>query len=176
MHTSSTDKHHAGALLFVRSHQDLSDTIRWVNELLVQRNLLGVAVDDVLGVCLGECIDTSLVTGHERVHLPDTQVTLRESVGLSKIWSLCLFDLNLPDVSSAGARRQCILESLRVSQHADHVNLGWQHTLLPVLTMAEVGRGVEAIVNELSERFPALPISQNYFVYDLARGGLVHPS
>lgn len=175
MKPSRVEMESGGALLFVRRLSDLPPVLRTVNSLLSRRRSSGAEGDAVMGIVVGADLDARLT---EAAAGPaDTDVHLRESVGLSRIWSLCWFDTGLAqEDQNAGERRRRLVDSLvradppRGGRDDEPVS---RRVILPVLTRSEAGTDSGALTTALQARYPTLAIMPNSFVQDAAGGGLV---
>jgi hypothetical protein len=156
----------SGAVVFVRSLEHLSNTIRAVNQLLSLRRSR-----DVLGIVVHEELDKGLPTPTYGDACAGT-VSLRESVGVGGIWSVCWFDFTLPEgLAQAEERRTQLLDLLVFGGSAERT--GRSRLLLPVLTSAEASKGGGALIEQLSVRYPMFAVGSHGYVHDGERSTLV---
>ncbi len=161
MQPLSDDAENVCGLILVRSAAEVPIAVRAVNELLARWRARAAAIPQVLGVLAGAGID---VWNSKPSHGGEGEITLRESTGLSGIWTLCWFELwPLEGSARASARRRRLL---------DQVRSDLQGTLFPVFTRDEARKGIEPLVEELEDRYPALQVGEDRFVHEPLRGGL----
>ena len=162
-------------LLFVRSVGELSHAVRAVNELLSRRLAPSWLDPEVLGVFVGRDLDSRLRVPESRSARPCCVcVTLRESVALAGIWSLCWFDLGSAAVGPRAAdRRQKLLDDLVASGPGGRTEPGEPRIFLPAFTPAEAQAEVDVLLEELRARYPSLAIGSDCLLTVPACGGLV---
>ena len=156
----------SGAVVFVRSLAHVPNAIRAVNQLLSLRRSR-----EVLGIVVHEELDKGLPSPTYGDACTGTSVSLRESVGVSGIWSLCWFDFTVPEeLAQAEHRRTQLLDLLVFGGSADE---GRSRLLLPVLTSAEASKGGGALIEQLSVRYPMFAVGSHGYVHDGERSALV---
>jgi hypothetical protein len=170
----------AGALLFVRTWADLGRAIDGVNELRSYRPSRLSPDEEVLGVALCEDVDSiPAILGRVDSGPPHGDLALREAVGLGGVWSLCSFDITLRgQQTTAEHRRRRLLDSLclheQVERAGDAVGERMARVrVLPVFSSSEARDDVDRLMDDLTARYPQLPIGPTYFQYDPKRGELV---
>lgn len=160
------DMRRGEAILFVRAVKDLARALETVNPLLARRRATGLLHDEVLGVLVGEDLDNAL---HGRPRkLIGAHAALRESVGLSGIWSLCWFDVPVDRAEEDADRaRRCLFDRLANAMSGD-ASEGplW----FPVLTPLEARGDVRALVDALRASYPMLTVMRDVLVHDPSRG------
>jgi len=163
-----------GALLFVRSIDDVDCAAQTVNEILARGRTLD-STGDVLGILVSEEIDLTLsVLWCRDASAVHDHVTLRESVALSGIWSLCWFDIRLGDErTDADERRGRLLDAVVFGLQADRPGSTGRCVFFPVLTVVEAHHEVKVLLDDLKARYSALTFGRGCFVHLPARGGLV---
>jgi len=172
---SSAEMESVGALLFVRSLSDLPPVLPTVGSLLSRRRSSGAEGDAVMGIVVGAELDERLT---EAAAGPaDTDVRLRESVGLSGIWSLCWFETGLAQEGQDGAERRrrlvdCLVRADPPRAGRDEAPVA-RRLLFPVLTRAESGTDGGALTAALQARYPTLAVMPNGFVHAASGGELV---
>ena len=158
----------SGAVVFVRCLAHLPNAIRAVNQLLSLRRSR-----EVLGIVVHEELDKGLPSPTYGDACTDTSVSLRESVGVSGIWSLCWFDFTVPEeLAQAEQRRTQLLDLLVFGGSAERAAAGSSRLLLPVFTSAEASKG-GALIEQLSVRYPMLAVGSHGYVHDGERSTLV---
>jgi hypothetical protein len=166
LRTSGIEAQPVGCLLLVRCAGDLPSALRSANQLLVRR--VGSPGDAVLGILVGsdpeQAID-DLAETSER-----SAVTLRDSVGVSSIWSLCRFESHLLMGAQPGIRRRWILESVlaRVPGRGSQ-----RHAFILVLAATERFEDVDALVETLRKHHLTLAIDRNVFASEPLTGEIV---
>lgn len=167
----------AGALLFVHTSADLGRAIDGVNALFSYRATCPTPEDEVLGVVRCEDVDSTPTSLCHVVEGPPRSVlALRETVGLSGVWSLCSFTITLlghPD--TAEHRRRRLFESLCLHHAVRHGSdtLGERTTrvpVLPVFSREEALDDVAGVVEDLTTRHPHLRVGPTCFLHDPERG------
>ena len=160
--------------MFVRSADDMRSAIPMVNELLSLRRSTGAATGVVLGVLVGEELDRSLPeTARAEA---ETGVTLRDSVALSGIWSLCWFESRAARGSAeSGERRRRILDLVLRGEAARSAggDPSPRRLFYPVVAPSEGRHEIAALHDALEIQYPALTIVRKAFADDPASTGIV---
>lgn len=175
MHSSNMETYPGGALLFVRSEGDLPPALRAVNDLLARRPTRAHDGERVVAIVVGGALDSPL---HEPAPDRDEEeLTLRDAVGLSGIWSLCSFECrDRAARADAHVQRQKLLERLSASADRARATRGDaapRPVLVPVLAPTEVLADAGAKLASMEARHPTFAMSHERFVHDPARGGVV---
>lgn len=162
-----------GALLFVRSADDLLRAVKDVNQLLAHRRTRGSVGDEVLGIVARKRGSSPpLVRAFVGACLADASVEVSESVGLAGIWSLCWFDLTSVRGRQPHDRRKRLLNALLAGRAGGQEFPAEGRVFLPVLTPEESHQEVDVLRDDLRSLYPSLMISADCFVHDAASGGI----
>jgi hypothetical protein len=160
-----------GALLFVRSADDVGATLQVANRFLWRRRAGHAPEGDVFGMVIGTRADGAL---HEPAE--GTRVGLSEAVGISSVWSLCWFELSgMIERRTPAAIRRYLLDRLqsdgdRGASSPDRARVSF----LPVLTPTEARDDISALFAGLQARYPSLGLLRTLVVDDPLRGGVVN--
>ena len=168
-------------LLFVRSIDDVMPAVEGASEFLAYRKrpLEGSREsDDPLGILIDPDLDAALPAWFiPSLHSPRESPTpipfsLRYSVSLSDIWTLCWIDL-FPSESELGreSRREALIATLAkmFSDRYSSIGVG---LLIPVFGPGVAVEHIEATMADLKARYPSI-IGTTWFVHDRNQGKVV---
>lgn len=174
MHTTVNNRVETSALLFVRGIDDLSGVVLAVNDLLSWRRLHGAPDSEVLGIVVGDAVGASVMQPTCGGTLQGSRcLTVRESVGLSGIWSLRWFALASVEVcEDASERRHALLDVLLPRTRAHQAGTA-PPIFVPAFTPAEARHDVAVLIEDIKARYPAVIIGHDWFVGDPMCGSLV---
>lgn len=158
-----------GALLFVRNADDIHASMQMANELLWRRRPGRLVEGDVFGIVVGTRIDGSL---HEPFE--DGRVGLHEAVGLSRVWSLCWFELRgMVERRAPASVRRYLLDLLLGGDAGPHLHGSAQLSFLPVIAPSEEREDVGSLFAGIEARYSSLKLIRTLVVDDPMRGGMV---
>lgn len=169
-----SNRHPAGALLFVRTRDALPSAITAVNALLAQRRAVGAAHERLVGIVVHRSVDAVVDTSHraasdEQGAAEAPPVRLREAAGVAGLWSLCWFEpvlVNGHDEPSA-LRERLFDVAVAGAGHADAAGRD-PPQLIPVFTRAETREDLHDHIQQLHSRYPTLAVGRVCFVHEAA--------
>ena len=168
-------------LLFVRSVDDVMPAVEAASEFLAykQQHLEGSQqFDDLLAIWIDDDLDAALPAwsvsrlGASSERPTPTPFSLRQSVSLSEIWTLCWIDIS-PSESDLGGKspREALIGTLAkiLSVRCSSTGPG---LLFPVFGASDPTEGIETSIANLKARYPGI-IGATWFVHDRNQGKVV---